>query len=221
MFSRVNTLSVGLEYSNDSSHIILGIARQRRLLGVEASYERRLVHAHNADIFYSAEIRPLVLWFDPLAKFVETLTTPPLGVVSVSSSLVQECVAGTYPFSYVDPVTGDKTIGEVTTTCSKRLTYSQGASPIGVRVSFRTQKPWQFTLASRGGYMFSTRPIPSDQAGSFNFTFEFGGGLEYFRDHGRSMRLEYVVQHYSNYYTAPENPGVDSGIFKLSYAFGR
>jgi hypothetical protein len=35
------------------------------------------------------------------------------------------------------------------------------------------------------------------------------------------VRLEYQLQHYSNDYTASANPGVDSGIFKLTYSFGR
>ncbi len=69
--------------------------------------------------------------------------------------------------------------------------------------------------------MYSNRPIPIPDAGSFNFTFEFGGGFEYFHAPHRSARLEYVVQHYSNHYTANQNPGVDSGFVKLTYAFGR
>jgi hypothetical protein len=69
--------------------------------------------------------------------------------------------------------------------------------------------------------MFSTQPVPITNAGSFNFTFEFGGGLEFYRTHTQSMRLEYQVQHFSNKYTADENPGVDSGLIKLTYTFGR
>lgn len=76
-------------------------------------------------------------------------------------------------------------------------------------------------MSANGGYLFSTKAIPIPDAGSFNFTFEFGGGLEYFYAPRRSARLEYVVQHYSNHYTAPENPGVDSGFLKVTYAFGR
>jgi len=35
------------------------------------------------------------------------------------------------------------------------------------------------------------------------------------------MRFEYLVQHYSNHNTAYANPGVDNGLFKLTYTFGR
>lgn len=63
--------------------------------------------------------------------------------------------------------------------------------------------------------------MPITNAGSFNYTFEFGGGLEYYLTRTRSVRLEYQVQHFSNKKTAELNPGVDSGFIKLTYAFGR
>jgi opacity protein-like surface antigen len=69
--------------------------------------------------------------------------------------------------------------------------------------------------------MFSTQQVPIPNAGAFNYTFEFGGGLEFYRSHTNSMRLEYQVQHFSNKETGTVNPGVDSGFIKLTYAFGR
>jgi hypothetical protein len=36
----------------------------------------------------------------------------------------------------------------------------------------------------------------------------------------RWVRLEYPVQHCSNKDSADVNPGVDSGLIKLSYSFG-
>ena len=79
----------------------------------------------------------------------------------------------------------------------------------------------QLTFSTLGGYMFATQEVPIPGAGSFNFTFEFGGGLEFYRTHTNSIRLEYQVQHFSNKKTADFNPGVDSGFIKLTYAFGR
>ncbi len=69
--------------------------------------------------------------------------------------------------------------------------------------------------------MFSTEKIPTIADGSYNFTFEVGAGFDFFRSHRRSMRLEYAVQHYSNAGSGVTNTGVDSGLIKLSYAFGR
>ena len=69
--------------------------------------------------------------------------------------------------------------------------------------------------------MLSAKKIPIESAGSFNFTFEFGAGLEYFLSPSRSMRIEYQIQHFSNAYTAQQNPGVDNGLFKMTCSFGR
>ncbi len=69
--------------------------------------------------------------------------------------------------------------------------------------------------------MLSTKNIPIDSAGAFNFTFEFGAGLEYYQSQSRSIRFEYQIQHLSNAYTAETNPGIDNGLFKMTYNFGR
>jgi opacity protein-like surface antigen len=69
--------------------------------------------------------------------------------------------------------------------------------------------------------MYSTQPIPIIQAGSFNFTFDLGAGFEIYRTLHRSIRVEYRYHHISNHNTAQENPGIDSGLFQASYAFGR
>jgi hypothetical protein len=37
----------------------------------------------------------------------------------------------------------------------------------------------------------------------------------------RSIQAEYRYHHISNHDTANANPGIDNGVFKLSYAFGR
>jgi len=69
--------------------------------------------------------------------------------------------------------------------------------------------------------MYSTRPIPVETAGSFNFTFDLGAGLELFRIHSQSIRAEYRYHHISNHFTAYENPGIDSGLVQLTWSFGR
>jgi hypothetical protein len=69
--------------------------------------------------------------------------------------------------------------------------------------------------------MYSTRPVPIDFAGSFNFVFDFGPGVEFYCSRTRSLRLEYRYHHISNHNSAPENPGIDNGLFQVSYVFGR
>jgi opacity protein-like surface antigen len=107
------------------------------------------------------------------------------------------------------------------TTCGRRWTYGQGFSPVGLQYSFMPRHGIQPFVSSTAGYIFSTRPIPTSSAGSFNFTFDFGAGLEFFHSRTRSIQVEYRFHHISNHYTADVNPGIDNGVFKLSYAFGR
>jgi hypothetical protein len=219
-YTRNNTFTGFFEYSNDSSHIILGATPNRKLAGIGAQYERRLVENSYLRWSYVAEFRPFIVSSDPVANVTVTGTSN--GVVSTpytSSGETLECMAGTYTYSYTGQFGADS--GTVVTMCSRQQTLAQGGSPIGFRINLLPRRPIQLTFSSNGGYMYSTKPMPIPDAGSFNFTFNFGGGLEYFYKPRRSIRLEYLVQHYSNHYTAPDNPGVDSGFARLAYAFGR
>jgi hypothetical protein len=69
--------------------------------------------------------------------------------------------------------------------------------------------------------MFSAHNIPVSLAGSFNFTVDAGGGVEYFRTHSQSIRFQWRYHHTSNHDTADYNPGIDNGLFQVSYVFGR
>ncbi len=102
-------------------------------------------------------------------------------------------------------------------------------SPLGAKLNLLPGRRLQPVFTLLGGSMFSTRPIPISQAGSFNFTLEVGAGIELFhsaidapsRFGQRSLRVEYRYHHLSNGFTAQENPGIDSGLLQVTYAFGR
>ena len=76
-------------------------------------------------------------------------------------------------------------------------------------------------MVGHGGYIYSTQAIPVDCAGSFNFTFDLGAGLEFYRSNSRSILADYRYHHISNHGTANPNPGIDNGVFQVTYAFGR
>ena len=217
-YSSLNTFGVLGEYSNDSGHIILGEAMNRKIGAIGIQYQRRLIHRRTLDFSYMAEFRPVILESDP-TQTVTTMYTTSSGpfVDRGPTYAVAMCRAGTYTLSGVSAT-------EVVT-CGRRLVYAQGLAPIGFRVSGMTRHRLQPTASVLGGYMFSPQVIPTNAfgvlSGSFNFTLEFGVGLEFYRSAARSMRLEYQIQHFSNGYTAPANPGVDSGFIKLTYLFKR
>lgn len=222
-FTRRNTFTVFTEYSNNSSHILMGVSENRKLAAFGGSYARRLWMFRSGDLRYIAEIRPVLMVSDPVFQitYVITPVSPP-GPASSSTSSSESYLA-------CRPSSSQQTIQDATqsysvvetTTCGRRWTYSQGFSPVGLQYGFRPRHGIQPFVSSTAGYIFSTRPIPTSQAGSFNFTFDFGAGIEFFHNRTRSIQVEYRFHHISNHYTADVNPGIDNGVLKLSYAFGR
>ena len=228
-FSPRNSFGIFGEYSNDSSHILLGDAEQRKLLNFGASYSLRLVAGRIVSFQYYAEVRPVVLESDPL--FHEKLTLKDSSGTTVNDYafvLGQACRTENLSFSGKDEK-GNPYTETAAITCARRWTFGEGMSPVGIKLNFLPRHRLQPVLTGMGGYMFSTQPIPVADAGSFNFTFEFGAGLEFYRSRkksnslfgNRSMRAEYRYHHISNHDTAYANPGIDNGMLQITYTFGR
>ena len=220
---RRNTFGIYVEYSNDSSHMVLGIAEDRKLVALGGSYALRLWRSHVGDLRYIVEARPVLMVSDPVMHSTVTITpiVPP-GAPSTSISQTEPttaCHPGTYQETVQFP--NESLDVKVIDTCDRRWVFAQGFSPVGFQYGFRPGHRLQPLLTSTAGYVFSTTPIPVSNAGSFNFTFDMGVGLEWFRTRNQSIQFEYRYHHISNHFTADANPGVDNGVFKLTYAFGR
>jgi len=221
-FGSKNTYSAFFEYSNDSSHIVLGSSPDRKFVGLGLQYERRLLSNHIFVWRYAAEFRPLVLESDPTATLTVSIVAPPPSITLIEpTAAALQCIAGQRTFSGTDPITGIHYSETISTNCGRRWTYAQGLSPAGTRINLFPHRRLQPTVSFLAGYLLSAKKIPLDAAGAFNFTFEFGAGLVYYQSQSRSIRFEYQIQHFSNAYTAVANPGVDNGLFKLTYSFGR
>lgn len=91
----------------------------------------------------------------------------------------------------------------------RERTYAAGLSPIGPKLNFRRQKMVQPFAAGSAGFRFFTRDIPVQGAARFNFTYEFGGGVQFVNDSHRAITIGYKYQHISNGYHSDINPGVD------------
>jgi hypothetical protein len=221
-FGRKNTLGIFVDYSNDSSHIILGSAEGRKFTEIGFQYERRLIVTPNLVWKYTAEFRPLIAESD--LTYIETTvqTSPPPTQTFVTKPVATpQCRPASGSYSFINPNTGIVQAGTITISCGRRWTYVEGLSPVGTRINLLPRKRWQPTGCILTGLLLSSKKIPVDTGGSFNFMFQVGAGVEYFRTSTQSMRLEYLLQHFSNAYTAPTNYGVDSGLFKFTYTFGR
>ncbi|MHB1958571.1 MAG: acyloxyacyl hydrolase [Acidobacteriaceae bacterium] len=210
-------LGVFGEYSPTSSHIVLGYARKRKLVGVGGSLAWRLIDRHSFEFSYLAEVRPLLMESDPTlvsitnAQFGTLQFVPPLVVVDPINSLVFAVVqSGNKPQNYT--FTGNY---------SRRWTYSGGASPVGVKLNGFTHRRIQPEFIGNGGFLFAPRDIPVANSSSFNFTFEFGVGLQWYRTPSQSVQAEVRYHHFSNDNIGNANPGVDSALWKVTYSFGR
>lgn len=219
-FARRNSFGILAAYSNDSSHMLLGESQNRKLLDFGASYSRTLLVHPRFELQYDAEYLPLAWDSDPVQVNTTTVTStnPPFTEVIVSS---QPTVFACYPSSGSGSFPGTGTTFTFVNTCTRRWVIGQAMSPVGLRWSFAPRHRLQPFADGHAGYLYTSQPIPVADAGSFNFTFDFGGGVEYFRTHSQSIRLEYRFHHISNKETAPANPGIDSGLFQVSYEFGR
>jgi hypothetical protein len=218
-YARTNTFSLFSAYSGDSSHIILGTAENRMLLDFGAGYSRKLFLNRIVNWQYNGELLPVALESDPVVLNTVNWTSPT--VHTGSGIIVQSgpCVPSSGSFSSTqNGITYSYTY---TNTCGRQWTVGEAISPAGFQWNFLPRRKQQPFVIAHGGYMYSTQPIPIPAAGSFNFTFDFGAGLELFHSKTRSMRAEYRIHHISNHGTAQFNPGIDNGLFQLTYSFGR
>jgi opacity protein-like surface antigen len=221
-FARRNSFGVFGAYSGDSSHILIGQAGSRRLLDFGGSYSRRLHLNRTVNLQYDAEFLPVVLESDPLSHVVENQTSPDAQTYTYDSGPAITCSPITTPYSTVDLTTGITYSGTFTVSCyGRRWVVGEAISPAGLQLNFLPGRKLQPLIVGHGGYEYSSQAIPVDGAGNFNFTFDLGAGFEFYRTKTRSIRVEYRYHHISNGFTASQNPGIDNGLFQVTYAFGR
>jgi opacity protein-like surface antigen len=225
-YARANTFAVFGAYSGDSSHILMGNAENRKLLDFGVSFNRRLFLDRIVNWQYSGELLPVALESDPLGHVVNNQTSPTVATYSENLFYAElSCAPLTTSYNFTLPNQNGGTTtytGTETISCSGRQwTIGEAISPVGFQWNFLPRRKTQPFFSGHGGYMYSTRAIPLDSAGSFNFTFDLGAGVELYRSKTRSIRAEYRYHHISNHGTATANPGIDNGLFQLTYAFGR
>lgn len=89
-------------------------------------------------------------------------------------------------------------------------TYGAGVTPLGMQVNFLNGHRVQPFVDSHGGFLIFTRAEPVPLARKFNFTFNFGAGVQVMAWQRSSLLVGYKYHHISNDETATENPGVDN-----------
>jgi hypothetical protein len=222
-YSNRKVFSGFVEYSNDSSHMLLGYADGRKITAIGASFERRSFLRSNFTGSWLAEVRPYMTVTDPtMTGFDLKFPQQPAysGMVLFSSPVPVDSPVKNTPISVFLITQNHVYPGTATYIGGTRSTYVSGFSPLGYKLSMLPHHRVQPFVTGLGGFAVSPRDIPVLDSSSFNFTFEFGGGVEIYSSHTRSCQLEYRYHHLSNAGSSA-NPGVDSGVFKVSYSFGR
>lgn len=215
-----NSLKVFGAYAPDSSHILLGAAENRQLLSIGAAYDRRLFVNNVVNWQYSGEIIPVALESDPMSLYVYHQTSPSVQTITTTGEPIVWCAPFNGSYSFVDP-NGVTYAGTYTISCrGRQWNIGEAMSPVGMQWNFLPRGKTQLFLEGHGGYMYSTKPIPISGAGSFNFTFDIGAGVELFHSKARSISAEYRYHHISNHETAYYNPGIDNGLIQVTYSFG-
>jgi hypothetical protein len=88
--------------------------------------------------------------------------------------------------------------------------YAGGATPLGLQVNFWNGHRVQPFFDAHGGMLYFTRQEPVPNSSQFNFTFNFGTGVQVFDGKHGSLLIGYKYHHISNNNTAPKNPGIDN-----------
>jgi hypothetical protein len=222
----LNEVTVGAEYSNTSSHIILGQSFNRRLAGLDVTWSRRVGRYNGINYLWEIELRPVAFLQDPVETVTATFSVggTPLQQFTIPEQPVQRTCASltaSIPVTFPSPTTGQPVTGTLTQTrtCGTRWTYAGGLSPVGQRLNFLPRHELQPYLLANGGFLVSTHDLPVNDSSRFNFTFTFGTGLQWFRPSGAAWSLDYRVQHLSNKKIGDNNPGIDSQIFRVGYTF--
>ncbi len=89
-------------------------------------------------------------------------------------------------------------------------TYAGGVTPLGMQVNFRNGHRVQPFFDAHGGMLYFTRQEPVPGSSQFNFTFNFGTGVQVFAGSRSSLLIGYKYHHISNAGTASQNPGIDN-----------
>ena len=96
-----------------------------------------------------------------------------------------------------------------------------GLAPVGLQLNFRRRQRVQPFAQTSGGFIYFGERIPTQQGAQFNFTADFGGGVQWKTSARRAWTAGYRYHHVSNGYRADVNPGFDSNLFYVGFSIFR
>lgn len=103
----------------------------------------------------------------------------------------------------------------------RRTITGAGLSPVGFQINFRRRERVQPFAQGSGGFLYFGERVPDERGAQFNFTADFGGGVQWKTGARRAWTIGYRYHHVSNGYRADFNPGFDSNIFYVGFSIFR
>ncbi len=97
--------------------------------------------------------------------------------------------------------------------------YAFGVTPLGLQFNMARHRKIQPFTDIHAGLLYFNDNVPVPNARRFNFTFNFGAGVEFYHTDRSALVAGFKYHHFSNNETAPANPGVDSPIVYLGYSW--
>lgn len=112
-------------------------------------------------------------------------------------------------------------VGDPLSSSAHRVySYGVGGSPVGAQVNFVHYHHFEPFLTAGGGFLYFNHPVL--EATQFNFTAQFGGGVQLFTSSRRTaIDLGYKYHHISNANLGNQNPGMDSEMFFIGVSLFR
>lgn len=230
VWSTPRSWSVFTEYSPDSSHILLGITREREFITVGGSFSQRLYQGRFWEFYWAPEIRPFMGESDPVTvgnryDICSPTADPgqPCTALIGSTKLPHEIPVMSTSFRGIDyssTLEGQNYFEDYNPIYGRRWTYVSGLSPVDFRATFRPRARLQPVAGVTGGFAVSPRDIPMFDTSAFNFTFSLDAGIQLWRDRTHATLIEYRIQHLSNADIGYGNPGIDSQMLHVSYMWG-
>lgn len=101
--------------------------------------------------------------------------------------------------------------------------YGAGIAPVGLKLYFRRQKRVKPFVDGSGGFLYFREPVPVNIPGAtkFNWTFDFGGGIQVSTGERRAITVGYKFHHISNAGRSEINPGLDANLFYVGFSIFR
>lgn len=101
----------------------------------------------------------------------------------------------------------------------RQTTYGFAVSPVGFRFLFLPQKRLKPFVALHAGFIFFRQPVPVPDSLSYDFTGDFGGGVQYQIKKNRAVNFGWRYYHISNMNIGKINPGYNAQVFYAGYSF--